>query len=115
MAQAFDHLFSQKTPPTALFASNDFIAHEFINEAESRGLKIPDDLSVVGHGNIDRYTPRQFLTTVDQPFEMIGKTAAKLLLKRLEDRGGLAGTFQHVILQAPLIVRKSTRALPDPA
>lgn len=115
MAQAFDHLFSQKNPPTALFASNDFIAHEFINEAESRGLKIPDDLSVVGHGNIDRYTPRQFLTTVDQPFEMIGKTAAKLLLKRLEDRGGLAGTFQHVILQAPLIVRKSTRALPDTA
>jgi LacI family transcriptional regulator len=113
MEKAFDYFYSLPDPPTALFASNDFIAHEFILVAEERGKRIPDDLSVVGHGNMDRYTPRQFLTTVDQPFETIGKTAAKLLLKRLEQQDDSAAppSFQQVILQAPLVVRKSCRRL----
>ena len=111
MEKAFDHFFSLPDPPTALFTSNDFIAYEFIEVAEARGIKVPDQLSVLGHGNIDRYTPREFLTTVDQPFEMIGRSAAKLLLKRLENRSKLSSTYQQVILPAPLVIRNSCRKL----
>lgn len=113
MEKAFDYFYSLPEPPTAMFASNDFIAHEFMLVAESRGKHIPDDLSVVGHGNMDRFTPRQFLTTVDQPFETIGKTAAKLLLKRLEQQESIQSppSYQQVILQAPLVLRKSCRRL----
>lgn len=109
MEHAFDRLYSLAEPPTALFTSNDFIAYEFIKVAEERGIRVPDDLSVVGHGNIDRYAPRELLTTVDQPFDMIGKAAAKLLLKRLEQPSELRSTFQQVILQAPLVIRSSTK------
>ena len=109
--QAFDHFYSLKEPPTALFTSNDFIAYEFMDYAATQGIRTPEDLSVVGHGNIDRYMPRQFLTSVDQPFEMIGKAAAKLLLKRLSDKPGPINSCQQIILQSPLIVRHSCKKI----
>jgi DNA-binding LacI/PurR family transcriptional regulator len=111
MRSAFERLYALKQPPTALFTSNDFIAYEFINYAEAQGLKIPQDLSVVGHGNIDRYSAREFLTSVDQPFENVGKAAAKLLLKRLPTTGGRPQSYQQIILPAPLIVRSSCQSL----
>jgi len=124
MERAFDRLFAPANPlfapanpltepPTALFTTNDFIAYEFMKVAESRGVRVPEDLSVVGHGNIDRYAPREFLTSVDQPFEMIGRAAAKLMLKRLSAGNELSRTYQHSILHAPLIIRSSCRRLAD--
>ena len=112
--KAFDTLYGLEAPPTALFTSNDFIAYDFIKYAETRGIRVPDDLSVVGHGNIDRYAARGILTSVDQPFEMIGKTAAKLLLKRLSAPPENQRTYRHVVLQAPLIERGSCRRLDAP-
>ena len=109
MERAFDHFQSLSDPPTALFTTNDFIAYEFMEVAEARGMRVPEDLSIVGHGNIDRYTPREFLTSVDQPFEMIGRSAAKLLLSRLNAAPTQAKVYQHVILQAPLVLRSSCR------
>ncbi|BDI33653.1 hypothetical protein CCAX7_57040 [Capsulimonas corticalis] len=111
MERAFEHLYSQPDPPTALFTSNDFIAHEFIQVAEANGVRVTEDLSVVGHGNIDRYTPRGFLTSVEQPFEMIGRAAAKLMLRRLEAGPDAPRSYQQVILPAPLVMRTSCRSL----
>jgi DNA-binding LacI/PurR family transcriptional regulator len=109
--EAFRHLWSQPNPPTALFASNDYIAHRFIKVARANGVRVPEDLSVIGHGNMERYTPMDaFLTTVDQPFETIGRSAARLILKRLQSNSGPSRSFQQVILPANLIVRGS--ALP---
>ncbi len=112
MEQAFEHLYSLPEPPTALFTSNDFIAHEFLQVAEARGVRVPDDLSVIGHGNIDRYTPRGFLTSIEQPFEMIGQAAARLMIKRLASPSQPAVSYQQVILPAPLVIRTSCRRLP---
>lgn len=111
MEAAYRHFFSLPEPPTALFTSNDFIAHEFIKTAEAHGLCVPEQLSVIGHGNIDRYASRGFLTSVEQPFEVMGRAAAKLLLTRLTARSG-PQTYQQVILPAPLVVRASCRNLP---
>ena len=107
MERAFAHLYSLPEPPTALFTSNDFIAHEFIQVAEAHGIRVPDQLSVMGHGNIDRYTARGFLTSVEQPFEMIGRAAARLMLKRLAAPIDDPPTYQQVILPAPIVVRTS--------
>lgn len=108
MDRTLDRLLALPNRPTAVFASNDFIAYEMIAAAEARGIAVPRDLSVMGHGNIDQFTPRQFLSTVEQPFELIGRTAARLLLRRLTGLPQPEDSTQHIILQAPLIVRKST-------
>ena len=116
MEQAFEHLYSLPEPPTALFTSNDFIAHEFIKVAEANGLHVPDNLSVIGHGNIDRYAPRGFLTSVEQPFEVIGRSAARLLLKRLSSQNDdlqsdAPQNYQQITVPAPLVLRTSCRKL----
>ena len=109
--EAFQALFSLSDPPTAVFTSNDYIALRFIKVAQAHGLRVPEDISVVGHGNMERYTPHDaFLTTVDQPFDMIGRTAAKLLLKRLE-QGPNRRSYQQIILPATLIHRNSAAPL----
>jgi DNA-binding LacI/PurR family transcriptional regulator len=113
MEIAFDQLFSLPQPPTALFTSNDFIAHEFIQVAEANGVRVPDDLSVIGHGNIDRYTPRGFLTSIEQPFEAIGRAAARVMLKRVSVRPETRQIYQQVILPAPLVIRSSCRSLTE--
>ncbi len=107
MEMACDYLFSLPDPPTALFTSNDFIAHEFIKVAEANGIRVPRDLSVIGHGNIDRYAPQGFLTSVEQPFEMMGRAAARLMLKRLAAGPGAPQSYQQVILPAPIVLRTS--------
>ncbi len=109
MEHAFDRLYSLPAPPTALFTSNDFIAHEFIKVAEARGIRVPHDLSVIGHGNFDRYASRGFLTSIEQPFEMIGRAAARLMLKCLAGHGEAAKTYQQTILPSPLVIRTSCR------
>ncbi|MGI4791475.1 MAG: GntR family transcriptional regulator [Janthinobacterium lividum] len=111
MEKAFEHLYSLAEPPTALFTSNDFIAHEFIKVAEANGIHVPETLSVIGHGNIDRYAARGFLTSVEQPFEAMGKAAAKLMLKRLGSRTEASQSYQQIILPAPLVNRTSCRKL----
>jgi GntR family transcriptional regulator of arabinose operon len=111
MEHAFQHLYSLPMPPTALFTSNDFIAHEFIQVAEANGVRVPEDLSVIGHGNIDRYTPRGFLTSMEQPFEMIGRAAARLMLKHLASGPASSHSYQQVILPAPLVTRTSCREI----
>lgn len=111
MERALDHLWSLSPRPTAVFTSNDFLAYELIDAAEARGIRVPSDLSVMGHGNIDQFTPRKFLSTVDQPFELIGRTAARLLLRRLNASHLPEYSTQHIILQAPLILRQSCSPL----
>ena len=107
MQQAFDRLFSQPAPPTALFATHDYIAQEFIHIAEANGIRVPDDLSVLGHGNIDRSAARGFLSSVEQDFEMIGRAAARMMLTRLASGPTSPRSYQQVILPAPLVLRTS--------
>lgn len=75
-----DHL------PTAMVCANDEMAMGLISEMVSVGLRVPQDLSVVGFDDCtlaDVYSPP--LTTVAQPRERIGKEAMNLLLRVLED------------------------------
>ena len=80
-------LLSRPQRPTAIFASNDLMAIGCIAAASSLGLRVPQDLSVVGFDDIAlaAYTSPP-LTTVAQPKHEAGRLAANLLLERVQGR-----------------------------
>lgn len=96
--------------PTAVFAANDLSALEIIRLATARGLRVPDDLSVVGFDDIPEATSHSpQLTTVRQPLAAMGAAAVTMLLQML---GGQEP--EPVRMPAELIPRGSTAA-PDHA
>jgi len=93
-------------PPTAVFAGSDQQARGVYNEAHSRGLRIPEDLSVVGFDDVDAcewMTPR--LTTIRQPLAQMAALAIRTVLEPppQEDEQAL-----RVELATSLVVREST-------
>lgn len=108
VAPAVDHFFGLSHPPTALFALKDVLAYAFLNEMRARGKRAPEDMSVIGFDDHDRYGLHPpFLTTVHQPFENMGQKAAQMLLRRLTSPKARTIPFQHVLLPTPLVVRTS--------
>ena len=72
-------------PPTAIFAFNDNLAIGAIQAARARGLRVPEDLSVVGFDDVEHATiVTPALTTVRQPLAEMGRIAVSLLLRLLE-------------------------------
>ncbi|MEO8483899.1 MAG: LacI family DNA-binding transcriptional regulator [Acidobacteriota bacterium] len=80
-----ERLLQAKVPPTAIFCFNDEMAMGVIETARRRGVKIPDQLSVVGFDDIrfSRHTDPP-LTTVAQPMREIGEGCVRLLLEILQ-------------------------------
>ncbi len=103
---AVSHYLDQGGTMDGVFAVNDDVAYGAIRALQSRGLRVPDDVSVVGFDNQD--TARFFLpplTTVAQPMREIGQQAASLLLERIHK--GRSTPQQQVLLVPQLVVRQS--------
>ena len=99
-------LLELRDPPTAIFAFNDSIAVGAMRVARERGVRVPEDLSIVGFDDITYasvVSPR--LTTVRHPLAEMGRTAVGLLLGLLEPRR--SGPLQ-IELPTRLVVRGST-------
>ena len=95
--------------PTAVFGVNDLVALRFADALRGLGLEVPQSMSVAGFDGVERWQcGASFLTTIDQPFERIGRRAVELLKHRLHSEPGAA--YRHIILEAPLSVRGSTGA-----
>src|SRR5690606_21064707 len=98
-----------KTPrPTAIFAANDDMAAAVLMVAHQLGIKIPNDLSVVGFD--DTPVAHQIwpaLTTVRQPIQQMARKATDLLLKLLK---GKDVQLPASMLSSSLIMRDSTGA-----
>ncbi len=93
-------------PPTAIFAFNDNIAIGALQAARARGLRVPDDLSIVGFDDVEHATiVTPALTTVRQPLAEMGRTAVSLLSRFLD---GQSFETLHVELATRLVVRDST-------
>jgi len=99
-------LLAHPDRPTAVFAANDLMAIQVMHVAQSSGLRIPDDLSVIGFDNIpEAAAATPGLTTIAQPLQSIGQTAMQLLLALLR---GEEPRARHVQLATELVVREST-------
>ncbi|HEV2960413.1 MAG TPA: LacI family DNA-binding transcriptional regulator [Candidatus Angelobacter sp.] len=103
-------LLSRTTPFTALLAYNDLSAIGAIRAIREHGLRVPEDVSVVGFDDIASAAfQNPSLTTVRQPLQRMGATAARILLERLnggKDPG-------EVILEPEFVVRESTAPARD--
>jgi LacI family transcriptional regulator len=105
--RAASALLGLSHPPTALFCFNDRMAMGAYQAAADHGLRIPDDLSIVGFDNqeIIAASLRPGLTTVALPHYEMGRWAVKTLLKTI-DSGG-AEPVQHIEMACPLVRRSS--------
>ncbi|WP_433519366.1 LacI family DNA-binding transcriptional regulator [Nonomuraea sp. CA-143628] len=104
-------LLGRADRPTAVFAHNDVTAYAAMEAAADRGLRVPEDLSVVGFDDIPSSAHvKPALTTVGQPFEAMGEQAARMLLAIVSGEGPPPPTRIH--LPTALIVRDSTGPVP---
>jgi LacI family transcriptional regulator len=102
-------LLSLAHPPTAIFASNDVMAMGVIDAVRSRGLRIPDDISILGFDDIPQaQNVRPALTTVRQPLEKMGRVATQMLLDLLNDPHK---DVSRVELPTELVIRDSCPGL----
>lgn len=108
-AEAMRALLAVDPPPTAVFAMSDEMAIGVLQVARDAGLRVPEDLSVVGFDDHDVATYLG-LTTVRQDVQRIGERAAQLLLARLDE--GARGVT-HEVVPTRLMVRATT-ARPPP-
>ena len=96
--------------PTALFCYNDLSALGFLSEAYQQGIRIPDQLSVIGFDNIlmaEISIPP--LTTVEQPTEDLGRLAVRSLLAALAEK-----PVTDITLRGRLVVRASVSRIDAP-
>jgi LacI family transcriptional regulator len=100
-------------PPTAIFASNDVMAMGAMDAVRSRGLRVPEDVSIVGFDDIPQAASvRPALTTVRQPLEQMGRVATQMLLDLLKNPDK---EITRIELPTELIVRGSTLSPKDKA
>lgn len=102
-------LLALSNRPTAIFASNDSSAIGVYQAAQEAGLRIPQDLSVIGFDNLPESTyPHPALTTMDQFVSQMGKMAVELVMKMINGE-----TLEKNLLKIPakLVVRDSCAAI----
>jgi LacI family transcriptional regulator len=93
-------------PPTAIFCFNDNMAIGAMRVARERGIRVPEDLSLVGFDDLGEASiVHPALTTIRQPLAEMGRIAVSLLMRLLEDQPLEA---LHVELATRLVVREST-------
>ncbi|PPL15453.1 LacI family DNA-binding transcriptional regulator [Microterricola pindariensis] len=92
--------------PTAVFAANDHMALGIMHAVHERGLRVPQDISVIGFDDVEgaaEFWPA--LSTVHQNLDEVGRQATSLLLALID---GEADEQQKILVQTRLIVRDST-------
>ncbi|MGC9467741.1 MAG: LacI family DNA-binding transcriptional regulator [Anaerolineae bacterium] len=98
-------LLSLPEPPTAIFAANDRSAIGAIEAAREMGLRVPEDLSVIGYDDIPEaayYNPA--LTTIDQSILEMGRLATEILIRLIREENVKSGPYT---VPTQLVVRGS--------
>ncbi len=98
--------------PTAIYTSSDMVALGVLKAASERGIRIPQDLSLVGYDDIMFCSlPTIMLTTIAQPRYEIGVQAVELLCRAMQEKE--AGMKHRATVRPRLVVRNSTTALEE--
>lgn len=103
-SEAINILFARNKMPEALFCSNDAQAIGAIHALQERGLRVPDDVAVMGYDNI-KISKYLNLSTIDQKMYEVGKTAIQQLALRIRKE---ATQPLKMVIKPELVVRKST-------
>ncbi|MGR5297965.1 substrate-binding domain-containing protein [Vibrio mediterranei] len=108
-AKSLEILMSRGALPSSLFVCNDMMAMGAINIAHDKGVKVPEELSIIGYDDIHiaKYmTPA--LTTIHQPKYRLGKAAVETLLAKIDKTTEVPDVVQ---LEPTLVVRNSVKSL----
>ncbi|HEX7735252.1 MAG TPA: LacI family DNA-binding transcriptional regulator [Ktedonobacteraceae bacterium] len=113
--------------PSAVFAGSDLMAYGVIDAAEAYGLRVPEDIALIGFDdNPSSAHMRPALTTIKQPFAEMGQRAIELLLDRIErsraahqrrfehgrqSQGALSREAERIQLPTSLVIRESCGGL----
>jgi LacI family transcriptional regulator len=99
-------LMEMNPKPDALFCFSDHIAIGAMEECLKQGIRIPEDLAIVGYADLDHSNMLKIpLTTVHQPRDLMGQTAADMLSMQME---GQTPEVAQVKLPVELVIREST-------
>lgn len=101
--EAARRLLELDAPPTAIFAATDFQAMAVLNVARQKGLRVPQDLAILGFDDLDM-ADYVGLTTIRQPLDDSGEIAVELLLSRISNPDR---SRQHVQLPLKIIERET--------
>ena len=105
---AIKQLLKLKNPPDAVFCGNDTSALSMIVYLRERGIRVPEDMCIVGFSNepfSEVVTPS--ITTIKQPAYEMGKKAAELVIKEIEEKK-TEKTYQTIVMPTELIIRESS-------
>lgn len=102
-------LIAMNPMPDGVFITNDFVAAQCMRTLKEHGIRIPDDIAVVGFNNdaISRIV-EPTLTTIDYPGSELGKIAAKNLIDHLRGEKDIRQT-STIIVRSELLVRESSQ------
>lgn len=90
--------------PTAVFCANDLLALGVLNECVRRGVRVPEELAIVGYDDIGFAASASVpLTSVRQPRQLLGRTAVEVLLAHVDGH-----PVQQLVFEPELVVRRST-------
>jgi DNA-binding LacI/PurR family transcriptional regulator len=106
------YLINLPQRPDAVFAINDYAAVEMMHVFKKNGLKIPDDIAVLGFNNenIGRFVEPP-LSTIDLPSYDMGAVSAEILLAQIRDA---SAPIQRKLVKSQLIIRESTHRITTP-
>ncbi|MBB6672491.1 GntR family transcriptional regulator [Cohnella nanjingensis] len=87
--EGFRRLMALDEPPTAIFATSDYKAFGAIDEARKRGMKVPEEISIMGYDDV-KVSAYSYptLSTVNQNTHKLGERAAEILLFEMKEGGG---------------------------
>ena len=93
--------------PTAVFCANDMIALGVLQRLTANGIRVPEDVAIVGYDDLDLAAAAAVpLTTVRQPRADLGRAAFRLVMNEIDGASG--HQHKHIVLDPELIVRRST-------
>ena len=95
--------------PTAVFCANDLLALGVLQEMTRHGLRVPGQVAIVGYDDIEYAAASAVpLSSVAQPREQLGRTAAELLVEEIST--GASHRHRQVVFEHELVVRESSAA-----
>ncbi|MFT6811343.1 MAG: LacI family transcriptional regulator [Saprospiraceae bacterium] len=104
-----EQLFRLPEPPDGIFAANDYVAIAIVHTLRKLGLRVPQDVAVIGFDNDPRTAfLNPTLSTIEQPANVLGEEVARIFRQEINHVGENHFETQEIVLPPQLIIREST-------